>query len=437
MKGNFGTAWIEKNIMSFANKLAMQRHLKAIQSAFMSAMPLMIIGSFCLILAEPPVDYNTLNSSNIFYGFLKAWADFAAVAGTPLYFLFDVTLGCLSLYVAIGAAYFLSKHYSIKPIIPVIVTIISFLMLNSQKIDGGFSSAFFDGTGLFAAMIVSLLTTELYRVLIQKKVGVIHMPEGVPPALANSFEALVPVTIMSVLTMLLGYAITSLTGTTFPQIVLSVITPLIKFVDNVFGVSIIAIIQQVLWWFGIHDTAIGTVISPIRDANIAMNASAYAAGTKIADLPYVFTAPFWWVFVQIGGSGATFSLALILLKSKSKQLKSVGKLGIIPAFFNINEPILFGLPIVLNPLFFIPFLAAETANAVITYLCMASNLVAKTFVEPGWNLFTPIGAFISTLDYKAVILVLVLMVIDGLIYYPFFKVYEKQLVKEEQGVETK
>lgn len=161
MKGNFGTAWIEKNIMSFANKLAMQRHLKAIQSAFMSAMPLMIIGSFCLILAEPPVDYNTLNSSNIFYGFLKAWADFAAVADTPLYFLFDVTLGCLSLYVAIGAAYFLSKHYSIKPIIPVIVTIISFLMLNSQKIDGGFSSAFFDGTGLFAAMIVSLLTTEL------------------------------------------------------------------------------------------------------------------------------------------------------------------------------------------------------------------------------------------------------------------------------------
>ena len=211
------------------------------------------------------------------------------------------------------------------------------------------------------------------------------MPEGVPPALANSFEALVPVTIMSILTMLLGHAITSLTGTTFPQIVLSVITPLIKFVDNVFGVSVIAILQQVLWWFGIHDTAIGTVISPIRDANIAMNASAYAAGTKVADLPYVFTAPFWWVFVQIGGSGATFSLALILLRSKSKQLKSVGKLGIIPAFFNINEPILFGLPIVLNPLFFIPFLAAETANAVITYLCMASNLVAKTFVEPGWN----------------------------------------------------
>lgn len=423
---------VETKLAPFANKLASQRHLKCVQSAFLSCMPFMIIGSFALIFWEPPVDYTTLETTNIFYGFFKGWSAFATFAGPFLELVFTITLGSLSFYVAVGIAYFLSKSYALKAFIPVVVTIANFLMLNSSLIDGGFSNAFFDGTGLFAAILVGVVTTEIFRFLMEKKVGSIKMPDGVPPALAGSFEALVPVTIMILLTGMLSVAILNLTGTTLPSIVLTIISPLIKFVDNAFGVSLIAVLQQVLWWFGIHDTAIGAVISPIRDANIAMNSAAYAAGTAVADLPYTFTAPFWWVFCQIGGSGCTLGLAVLLLKSKSKQLKTVGKLGIIPALFNINEPILFGIPIILNPLWLVPFVLVQVFNAATTYIVMDLGIIAKTFIEPSWNMFAPIGAFLSTLDVKAVIFIIILTIIDTLIYYPFFKAQEKQCLAEEE-----
>ncbi|NCB32935.1 MAG: PTS sugar transporter subunit IIC [Erysipelotrichia bacterium] len=262
------------------------------------------------------------------------------------------------------------------------------------------------------------------------------MPDGVPSALANSFEALVPVIIMASASAILSVLILNISGTTLPALVLMAISPIVKFIDNVFGVSFIALLQNVLWWFGIHDTAIGSVISPIRDANIAMNAAAYAGGTAATNLPYVFTSPFWWVFCQIGGTGSTFGLCILLLCSRSKQLKEVGKLAIVPAFFNINEPILFGIPIVLNPLWFAPFVFTQIFNAASTYLVMQMNLINRTFIEPGWNLFAPFGAYFSTLDFRAVIFILILMVVDTLIYLPFFKVQEKICIKEELEMKT-
>lgn len=431
MKSNRASNWIEKHILPIANKISRQKHLSSIQSAFLSAMPMMMIGSFALILAEPPVNYETLAESNLFYSFFKAWASFAGVASTPLYFLFNVTLGCLSIFVAVGIAYFLSKKYKMEPYIPMIIVFATYLLLNSQEIEGGFSKSYFDGTGLFAAIIVSIATVELYRFMHEKHFGRIKMPDSVPDALANSFESLVPASVITVVAMLISNFFKTVLGTTFPAIVLQIVQPLIKFVDNVFGVTFVSLLQQILWWFGIHDSAIGAIVSPIRDANFAANAAAYAAGTPMSDLPYVFTSPYWWVFVTIGGAGATFSLAVLLLRSKSKQLKTVGKLGIVPAFFNINEPILFGLPIILNPLFLIPFLSAQTINAIVTYLCMAGGIINKAVAEPGWNLFAPIGALIATLDIKAVVLIIVLMVIDGLIYLPFLRVYDKKLLAEE------
>lgn len=169
-----------------------------------------------------------------------------------------------------------------------------------------------------------------------------------------------PIAIISLVAIFFTSLVKNVSGVILPELVLSLITPLIKFIDNVFGVTIVSVLQQVLWWFGIHDTAIGAVLSPIRDSNFAMNAAAYAAGTSAKDLPFVFCSPYWWVFVTIGGAGATFALAALLLTSKSTQLKTVGKIGIVPAFFNINEPVLFGLPIVLNPLMLFPFIVAQT-----------------------------------------------------------------------------
>ncbi|MCC8165168.1 MAG: PTS transporter subunit EIIC [Planctomycetes bacterium] len=363
--------------------------------------------------------------------FFSGWAWLANAGGDVLFGMFDTTLACLSLFVCIGITYFLSLHYKQSVLMPVIIAIACFLILNSERVDGAWVANFFEGPGLFAAMLVALFVTEFYRILIQKKIGHIKLPASVPEALSASFEALVPGAIITFVASLFNYLLKLAFAATLPELVARVFKPLVAAVDNVVGVSLATILQQVLWWFGIHDTAIGTVLEPIRNANYAVNASAYSAGTAVADLPHILTTPFWFVFCVIGGSGATLGLAFLLLRAKSKQLRTVGKLGIVPAFFNINEPLLFGMPIVLNPLFLFPFIGAQLANAIITYSCMAGGLVNKTFIEPGWNLFAPIGALLSTMDFRAVILVLVLIVLDTLIYWPFLRVYDKARSQRE------
>lgn len=135
--------------------------------------------------------------------------------------------------------------------------------------------------------------------------------------------------------------------------------------------------------------------------------------------------------MAIGGSGATLGLAFLAASSKSKQIRTIGRISVIPAIFNINEPLIFGLPLMYNPIMMIPFIIVMPLNGVLTYLAMSSGLVARTFAYASWNMFAPIAALIDTMDVKALLLILVLIVIDILIYLPFFKVYEKQKLKEE------
>jgi PTS system cellobiose-specific IIC component len=427
-KGSF----VEKTILPFAEKLTRQRHLAAIQKAFMSNLNFIMIGSFALILADPPVDYTTLTPGTALYGFFSGWAAFSGVAGGVLYGIFNATLGCLSLFVCIGTAHFLAQHYKLGTMIPVVTAVSTFFILNTRWEDGGWVARFFEGPGLFAAIVVGILSVELYRFLLKRKVGYIKLPDAVPEALSSTFESLVPSAIIATAAALLNLALNLIFKVTLPEMVILIFSPLAAAVDNVVGTGFATLLQQILWWFGIHDTALGTVLEPFRVSNLASNAAAYATGTAPANLPYVLTTPFWFVFCTIGGSGATLGLALLLLTARSKQLKTVGRLGIVPGIFNINEPLLFGMPIVFNPLFFVPFAGAQLFNCIVTYLSMASGIVNKTFIEPGWNLFAPIGALIATLDIRAVILCLILIAADTLIYLPFFKVYDNALYKKEQ-----
>ncbi len=424
------TEWVERKILPFADKISKQRHLKAVQNAFLTNMAFMMIGSFALILVSPPIDYNQLSTSNIFYGLIKGWTKFSVFAGEPLNLIYTITLGCLSLYVVVGITYFLSKTYTMEPLIPIFLNLGSFIYLCSKLTKTGLDNQYFDGTGLFSGIIIGLLLTEFYHYLQRKNIGKISMPAGVPPALSESFNSLIPAAIILILVMFSGIFLEWF-GLSFPTLIIAIVKPLIMFVDNVFGVAFASLLTQILWWFGIHDTAVGAVLMPIRDANFAANAAAYASGTSAYHLPYIYSGPYWWVFCAIGGSGATLSLAYMLLFSKSKQLKTVGKIAAIPAIFNINEPLIFGLPIMLNPILLFPFLIAQTLNAVITYLSMSSGIVAHPFAEPGWNMFAPIAAFLATFDYKAVILVIFLILLDAVIYYPFFKAYEKELLSAE------
>ncbi|AEE90265.1 PTS system, lactose/cellobiose family IIC subunit [Tepidanaerobacter acetatoxydans Re1] len=428
--------WIEKTILPFAGKIQRNRYLQAIQAGFMMCMPIMLVGSISIILTRPLVDYTTMAVTESGYTFFKNWQLFIENYGAPLLLLRSMTLYSISLWVCLAVSYHLASYYKMNTILTPMLNLLMFFILCSSKTpDGGISNDYWGGEGLFASIIIAIVITELYRFLIDKKVGTIQMPEMVPPALKSSFSSIFPILFITSVCTIISIFFNCIIGLSFPQAILACFHPLVIAIDNVFGLAISSILTQIVWWFGIHNTAITSMLEPLMMSNYASNAAQYAAGMPPSALPHIWTEPLWWNFMVIGGSGATLSVAFMLLRSKSKQLKTIGQISIIPALFNINEPIIFGLPIVLNPLFFIPWVFAQTFNGIASYICMDIGLVNKTFIYPGWNIPTPIGQFLATMDYRAIILAITLVVIDGLIYYPFLKVYEKQkLIEETAGI---
>lgn len=428
--------WIEAKLLPIANKIQRNKYLQAIQSAFMTCMPIMLVGSIVIILTRPWVDYTTMDPSAFGYSFFYGWQTLIDNFGAPLLVLRSMTLYSLSLWVTLAISYHLAVRYKMDTAITPIVALLQFFVLCTTKTgDGGLSNDWWGGEGLFAAIVIGILVTEIYRFFVVKKIGTIQMPEMVPPALKRSFESIFPVIFTTAICSVVSIIFQCGFKITFPAAILALFHPFVLAIDNVFGLAISSILSQIVWWFGIHNTAVTSMLEPLMYANLATNSAAYAAGTAATALPTVWTESLWWNFMVTGGSGATLVVAFLLLKSKSKQMKTVGKLAVIPALFNINEPIIFGLPIVLNPLFLIPFICAQTINGVAAYLCMDFGLVNRTFVYPGWNIPTPIAQFLATMDWRAVVLALVLLVVDGLIYYPFLKVWERQKLEEEQAEE--
>ncbi|MGL9730775.1 PTS sugar transporter subunit IIC [Enterococcus sp. DIV0756] len=423
---------IEKHVAPMANKIARQKYIQALQSTFLSLIPFMTIGSFALIIISPAADYTTMDVGFL-RTFFQGWQSLADFTTVPLGLIYNISMGCMSLYVTAGLGLFLAKHYKLNNFISVILTLISFLIMSCVTKDGTLSLQYFDGKGLFTSILVSIITVELYRFLTNKKFGRIELSGGgVPPALTDSLAALAPSAVILLLMGILSSITLNLTGDAFPGLMTLIMTPLVSMIDSVWGVLILAVIVMLLWWFGIHDTVITGPLTPFLVTNFTTNSAAYAAGTAAISLPYILTEPFWWTFMAIGGSGATLGLAFLALRSKSKQIRTVGKLCIIPSLFNINEPLIFGLPLMFNPVMMFPFVFTMAFNGVITYLAMDFHLIGRTFADPSWNMFAPIGAILSTMDVKALFLVIGLIVVDLFIYLPFFKIYEKQKMEEER-----
>lgn len=427
--------FIEQKVAPMAGRMAGNKYLQALQNTFLALVPFFTLGSFALVITSPPMDYTTMEP-----GFLcslfAGWAKVAEITGPVLNPVFMITMPLMALYVAVGIGFFLAKHHKMPTVLPVLMTVGSFFLCAGLDAEGSFITNYFDATGLFTALIVSVFAFEFYRFLVEKKFGHINLDGiGVPPALADSLGNLVPVVTVFVVVALINHLLVMLIGNPLPVLITTLMTPLVTMVDNVWGIILLAVIVMLFWWFGIHDSVITSALDPFFYNNLGANAAAFAAGTAAVALPHIVTSPFWWHFMTIGGSGATFGLALLAVTSKSKQIRTIGKLGIIPSFFNINEPLIFGLPLMYNPILMIPFVFVMPLNGLITYLAMNFGLVSKTFAYAGWNVWSPIAALIDTLDFRAVILVFVLIAVDILFYLPFFKVFEKQKLEEEKAAE--
>lgn len=426
--------FIERFMSPIAGKIAGNKHLQIIAAAFMSILPLIMVGSFALIISSPFLDYTTMDPSNFFYGFFKAWSDFSVGFGSHLNYLFNITLGSQGLWIAIAIAYVTAKRRDLHMLNSIIVVFVSFMIVNSELINWNWSSSYFGGTGLFSSIIVSFVAIDLYTYLTNKKIGLIKFPDSVPEVLSSSISTLVPMALIFILMVIVRSVFNDLIGISFPALVMSLGSHMNMAVDSIWGMSLASTLSQIGWWFGIHSSAILSVVTPSLEANMLANMNAFAAGTPLSDLPTIVNTTFYYTYVTIGGGGATFGLVFLMLKSRSEQIRTIGKLSVVPAFFGINEPILFGLPIVLNPIFLIPFLLTHVVNIIIVYYAMSLNLVNKIVMSLSAQ--TPVGLsnVLGNLDFRSLILLVITILVDIILYYPFFKLFEKEKVEEEEAL---
>lgn len=422
------SAAMEKYVMPVADKMGNECHLRAIRDAFMSLLPITFTGGIAAVISAAPSVDAAGNSVTL------AWARFVESNSTIFSWINALTLGAMSLYICIGIIHFLCKSRKVESFLPILLGVCGFLMLVVEPVTLGWDGkmteiSFLDGKGLIPAMLISILTADLYCFMRKREFGKISLPDTVPASLSDVFASIVPGAVLMII-YVFSFTIMDKIGTTLPKLIYEAISPSLTAVDNLGFTIIITLLVHIFWFFGIHDAALSGVLAPIRDGNLSLNAAAHAAGEA---LPNVFTTPFWVYFVVIGGCGSVLALTVLLATSKSKQLKTIGRMGIVPAFFNISEPVIFGLPLMLNPVFFIPFLVTSVLNGTVAFLVMNLGLIGKTFAMLSWQMPSVIGAFFSTMDWKAPVLIVILMVVDGIIYFPFFKIYEKSMVKLEQG----
>ncbi|EEQ69102.2 putative PTS system, cellobiose-specific IIC component [Lactobacillus jensenii 1153] len=389
----------------------------------MLAMPLVLIGSLFQVIASFP---------------LESFTKWLHQTGLDLIFnnLISNSFGLIALLTCFGVAYRLATSYKVDGLSAGALAVASMLLATPSITDkagvAGIPYPGIGGRGLFTAIIVGLVTAEIFRWFIQKDIT-IKMPDSVPEVVGKSFMALVPGAVILTFFEAITWGI-SLTPIGNLNNLLGIVigTPLGLIGGTLIGTFIAILLNSLFWFCGVNGgQVVNTVMQPVWLQAATANLAAWQAGKA---LPNIITLPFIDLFVYIGGGGATIGLALCLMfLSKSKEYKVLGKAAGIPAFFNINTAILFSFPTVLNPIMLIPFLLAPVTNAVITYFAMALHLVPLTTgaIMP-WTMPPIIGGFFACGgSWAAAILQLVLVIVSFFIYYPFFKAADAARLKAE------
>ncbi|EOH8862751.1 PTS sugar transporter subunit IIC [Enterococcus faecalis] len=413
--------WMEVKLMPIANKFGSQRHMTAIRKGLIATMPLTIVGSFFTIFQNIPIEAYT-----------KLIEPYQAILDIPSRY----TMGLLALYATFGIASSLAKSYKLDSLTCGILALMAFLVTAApptrvfEDVDNVITAgryinlANLGSASLFGAIVTALLSVEIYRFFIEKDI-MIKMPDGVPPEVSNSFIALIPGAVI----LLLFWVIRHVIGFDLNGFLSTLLMPLkgILAGNSLFGGLLTVFLICFFWVLGIHGPAImGPVIRPFWDMSIAENLEAFTNGANVHQLPNIFTEQFLQWFIWIGGAGTTLSLVVLMMFSKSTYLKSLGRLSFLPGLFNINEPVIFGTPIVMNPILGIPFIVAPLITTTLSYFLTVANIIPMMAARLAFAIPAPIAAWMSTnWSFSAAVLVIVNFLITMAIYYPFFKVYEK------------
>ena len=419
-----------EKILSILHKFAAQRHLQAIKDGMILSITPTLIGSFFLIFRFFPVPayIEFMNSSPI---------------GNWLLYPITGTMDILALIALLGISYRLAESYKIEPLGAQITTLMCFMLITPFNIlvniperaealtVSGIPIVLMGARGLFVALFVALLATEIYcRVM--KKGLVITMPDSVPPAVSKSFSAVVPGAIAVLVVLVIRIIFEYTTYKDAHNFITTIIAePLTASLNTVWGAMFYSFLYNLCWSFGIHGDIISPIYSPIWVNLREANRVAFQSG---ADLPSMLTYEFNYSMAYIGGTGSTLVFVIMsIFWAKSKHLKSIGKLALGPSLFQINEPVIFGTPIVLNPTMMIPFVLTGPILTGLAYTYVSLGWMAHpTGIVLPWTMPIFLNAFFLTNgDLRAILFQTINLIIAALIYYPFFRMLDKDYCSKE------
>ena len=410
----------------FFEKISRNKYLRAIRDGFIAGMPVILFSSIFILIAYVP------NA----WGF--HWSkDIETFLMTP----YSYSMGILAFFVGGTTAKALTDSMNrdlpatnqINFISTMLASMVGFLLMAAEPAkDGGFLTAFMGTKGLLTAFIAAFVTVNVYKVCVKNNVT-IRMPDEVPPNISQVFKDLIPFTVSVVLLYGLELIVKGGLGVTVAESIGTLLAPLFSAADGYVGITIIFGAFAFFWFIGIHGPSIvEPAIAAITYANAEVNLNLLQQGMH-ADK--ILTSGTQMFIVTMGGTGATLVVPFMFMwLCKSKRNRAIGRASVVPTFFGVNEPILFGAPLVLNPIFFIPFIFAPIANV----------WIFKFFIETlGMNSFTanlpwttpgPLGIVLGTnFQFLSFALAALLIVVDIVIYYPFLKVYDEQILEEERS----
>lgn len=425
---------LEKVLMPLAEAIGRNKYLMSIRDGFLLSTPLLIGGSIFLLIANFPIPawIEFLEGTVVNQATGRTLASYIAKPA-------DATFTIMAVFAVMGIAYSFAEKLGTNKLFGAATALVSWFLIMPYTVTGevdvngvaqavsltGVPLGWLGAKGIFVGIFCAFISVHIYT-FVEKRGWTIKMPAGVPPTVEESFAALIPAAVVMIIffavNLIFGYM-----GTDVFQIIFEFLqTPLLNLGDTLGAMVIAYIFLHIFWFFGVNGgSVVGAVFNQILQTLSAGN---------VAGEHHIICQQFQDLFATFGGAGSTLSLVIaMLLFCKSKRIKNLGKMSLVPGIFGINEPILFGLPIVLNPAMLVPFILVPTINIVISYFAMAMNFVPIcSGVNIPWTTPLVISGFLAT-NWVGAILQALLLVLGVFIYMPFIKILDKQYLQEEMS----
>ena len=439
--------FLQKHLVPLGNWMTKRKTLNAINAGMRISFPLIMIGCVLNIIANPPVTEQLLQGGGILASFLGAWNNFATTYRDILMTPYNMTMGIMGFVIVISASYSLAKDYKLDPLMTAIISMVMFLVVSAPAQDAVLysdavgaiangnaeglskismmSTQFMGSMGMFVGIFIAIVSVNITRFCRDKKIE-IKMPDSIPPFVALSFSSIVPLFFNLVIIYGADILLRSLVGASIPQLVIGILMPVVNTVTSPIAMFGLSMLSCLFWSIGIHGGLVNSALIPIFMSACLANGDLVNAGQAP-----VFQPIFMMIYSYAGGMGCVLALSILMSKCKSQQLKAMGKMGIIPGLFGISEPIMFGTPVILNPILIVPMILSSAAVFVLGYIGFISGILVPPSVPILSVMPIGVGLFLSSNSITNFLFPFVGTALAMIIYYPFVKVYDKQKLDEE------